>query len=139
MRAIVLFSFLIGNLLVTARVAAQDIPPPYIPGLPGFPVNPGTPPGTLPVTPPPAMPPYLYSIAPVTVNAGEYVHISLSASDPDSPMLDYSFEAYDNMPGAYINGSDFFWRATKPGIYRIKFIVSDGLWTDDEETTITVL
>ncbi len=135
MRNLALNMILFLGALFTVPLTAQDMSYP-IPGVPG--AAPFNDPVAPPPPAPPSIPPYLYSISPVAVNAGEMVHISLSASSPSSPTLYYSFETQVPMPGAYISGSDFYWRATTPGVYRIRFIVSDGLWTDDEDTTITV-
>jgi DNA-binding beta-propeller fold protein YncE len=85
------------------------------------------------------LPPVLESIGPKSINAGQLLQFTVSASDPDGDLLIYSVE---NLPaGATFSDATFTWTPgfDQTGTYPdIQFIVTDGTATDSENITITV-
>jgi hypothetical protein len=87
-------------------------------------------------------PPVLGVIGNKSVNAGQTLQFTVSATDPDGNTLTYSAS---NLPiGATFNPSTrtFSWTPTssQAGTYHnVRFTVSDGSLTDYEDITITVL
>jgi hypothetical protein len=86
-------------------------------------------------------PPVLSPIGPKTVDAGEALVFTISATDPNGDALTYSAS---NLPsGASFNRGSrtFSWTPgyDQAGVYpNVRFQVSDGTLTDSEEITITV-
>ncbi len=84
-------------------------------------------------------PPVLNPIGNKTVNEGELLSFTISASDADGDSLTYSAS---NLPqGASFSPSTriFSWTPGQAGTYAgIHFEVSDGVFTDPENITITV-
>jgi len=83
--------------------------------------------------------PVLGDIGNKQITAGQTLHFSLSATDPDGNSLTYSGS---NLPaGASLNpaSGEFNWTPDSPGIYPyINFMVTDGSLTDSESIDITV-
>ncbi|MCP4607895.1 MAG: hypothetical protein GY845_04175 [Planctomycetes bacterium] len=90
-------------------------------------------------SPPPNQPPVLNSIGNKSVDEGDLLQFTISASDSDSSNLTYSAS---NLPsGASFNATTkaFSWTPTGAGTYTsVHFQVSDGSLTDSEDITITV-
>ncbi len=85
--------------------------------------------------------PLLNLIGDKSVNEGELLIFTLSATDPDGDPLVYSAS---NLPeGASFdpNTQTFSWtpRYDQAGVYTVHFEVSDGELTDSEDITITVI
>jgi len=86
-------------------------------------------------------PPLLNLIGDKSVNEGELLEFTISASDPDGDELSYSAS---NLPEGTSFDSDnqtFSWtpRYDQAGLYSVYFEVSDGQLTDSENVTITVV
>jgi len=86
-------------------------------------------------------PPVLNPIGNKTVNEGNLLEFTITASDPDGDSLTYS--ASNLPPGANFNAGSrtFSWTPAynQAGIYNnVHFEVSDGIATDSEDITITV-
>jgi len=86
-------------------------------------------------------PPVLDPIGAKTVNEGQTLSFGVSASDPDGDAL--SFSAAPLPAGATLDSTTglFSWTPgfDEAGSYEVTFTVSDGLWTDSEVITITVV
>jgi len=86
----------------------------------------------------PKQPPVLDPIGNRTVNEGQLLQFSISATDPDKDMLTYSAQ---NLPaGAAFTGQTFTWTPTseQAGTYPVTFSVSDGELNDSETINIEV-
>jgi len=86
-------------------------------------------------------PPVLNPIGNITAEKGEVVKINLSATDPDGDAL--TFKVYNAPEGAEIDpiANVFTWMPDYSigGVYSgIRFVVSDGELSDEEEITITI-
>ena len=86
-------------------------------------------------------PPVLEEIGNKSVMEGELLEFSISAFDPDGDSLTYS--ALNLPSGASFNLTTrtFSWTPSfvQSGVYNVTFVVSDGLLSDEETITITVL
>ena len=86
-------------------------------------------------------PPLLDPIGEKSVNESELLVFTISATDPEGDQLTYSAS---NLPeGASFNANNrrFSWtpRYDQAGVYTVRFEVSDGVLTDEEDVTITVV
>jgi PKD repeat protein len=89
-------------------------------------------------------PPVLSPIGDKTVSEGALLQFSVTASDPDLPAQTLTYSASNLPPGATFNPSTrvFSWTPTsgQAGVYSgVHFEVTDGVLTDSEDITITVL
>jgi Tol biopolymer transport system component len=82
--------------------------------------------------------PVLDPIGAKTVNEGQTLMLTVSATDVDGDGLTYS--ATGVPAGATFSGSTFTWTPAydQAGSYKVTFMVSDGSFTDAEEVTIIV-
>ncbi len=86
-------------------------------------------------------PPVLNPIGAKSVNEGEPLQFTISATDPDGDPLTYSAS---NLPqgASFDSGTQTFpWtpRYDQAGVYTVHFEVTDGELTDTEDITITVI
>jgi hypothetical protein len=89
------------------------------------------------------LPPVLSLIGPKTINEGDLLQFTITASDPDIPAQTLTYSASNLPPGATFNPTThtFSWTPTsgQAGVYpSVHFEVSDGHLTDSEDITITV-
>jgi parallel beta-helix repeat protein len=84
-------------------------------------------------------PPVLSPIGPQTVNEGQPLTLSVSATDPDGDALIYTASPLPT--GATFTSQTLSWTptVTQAGSYPVTFSVSDGTLTDSESVTITVV
>jgi hypothetical protein len=83
--------------------------------------------------------PILDPIGAKSVNEGQELEFTISASDPDNDAL--TFSASSLPTGAKFVGDTFFWTPgfNQAGTYFVTFIVTDGKLSDSETIKITVI
>jgi len=75
--------------------------------------------------------PVLSTISPVTVNEGETITLSPTASDLDGDALTFSYSGW-------MTSNSYTTNYTDAGIYTVTVTVSDGTMTDSQDVTVTV-
>jgi hypothetical protein len=90
---------------------------------------------------PACSPPALAIIGNKTVNEGQPLSFSVSATDTDSLTLTYAISAAGLPSAASFSGQTFNWVPdySQAGSYGVTFTVSDGVFLDSEAITITVV
>jgi len=76
-----------------------------------------------------------------SVNEGEFLEYTISATDPDGDPLTYSVSNLPSGASFDPNNQTFSWapRYDQAGVYSVHFEVYDGQLTDSEDVTITVV
>ncbi|MBD3160509.1 MAG: hypothetical protein GF346_00185 [Candidatus Eisenbacteria bacterium] len=90
----------------------------------------------------PSVPPTIESVTanPAIVPAGTATTLSVTATDPDSESLRYSWSALDGGTITSPNQRTAEWIAPgSPANYRILIVVSDGFGSDSRTISITVV
>jgi hypothetical protein len=89
-------------------------------------------------TPIPNNPPELNSIGSKTINVGEQLEFTISATDPDEDSLTFSASSLPSGASFDPQTRTFSWKADREGSYPVHFEVSDGKSSDSEDITIYV-
>jgi len=76
--------------------------------------------------------PVLNTIADIMVNEGDTVTISPTATDADGETLTFSYSGW-------MSSNSYTTNYTDSGVYTVTVIVSDGVLTDSQDVTITVV